>query len=346
MIQQKGELMTIKDIAKLSGYSIGTVSRVINNRSDVSDEAREKIMAVIEQENFQPNANAKHLKQTRTSAITIVIKGNNNIFLNALLEKVQQNLKANGEESSILFVDEADNEVRAAIQAANERNPKGFLFLGGALENFRLDFHEINVPSVLVAGSARDLNFDNLSSFCTDDYVEGAEAMDLLVSHGHRKILIVGGFVTDEAEQVSAKRLSGALSILKKHKIPFNVKKQYIESAFSMQDAYIEMKKALKKNPDVTAVFALSDLIAIGTLRAVIDEGKRVPEDISIIGFDGIDYTEFTIPRLTTVKQDIDFLATRSVENLLFRISYNRPSLHEYIPATITANESVNQIND
>ena len=82
--------MTIKDIAQLSGYGIGTVSRVINNHPDVSDKARKRIMEVIEETNFQPNSNAKHLKMRASSSIAIIIKGNQNILFNGILEQIQQ----------------------------------------------------------------------------------------------------------------------------------------------------------------------------------------------------------------------------------------------------------------
>ncbi len=333
--------MTIKDIARLSGYSIGTVSRVINRHPDVSEEAREKILKIIEQENYQPNANAKHLKQSRNTAVTVIVKGTRNIFLNSILEKIQQYLRKYQEEASVVFVEESENEVRQAIQLETERNPKGFIFLGGALEHFRTDFHMIKAPSVLISGWAKDLGFDNLSSFSTDDFEGGRQAMEMLVNNGHRNVLIVGGFNSKEPEQVSSQRLNGALSVLKEHDIPFERDRQYIECRFSMQDSYEKLMDRLPVEQDITAIFGLSDLVAVGAMRAVHDSGRTVPDDISIIGYDGIGYTDYTVPRLSTVRQNVDELVAQGVDDLLYRIQYPREAVHRQISAAAVSKESI-----
>ncbi len=335
--------MTIKDIAKLSGYSIGTVSRVINDHPDVSPEARAKIQEIIRRENFQPNRNAKHLKQVRSSAVTIIVKGTSNLFLNTLLEKTQRYLISSGEDANVVFVAEEENEVRHAVQICSERNPKGIIFLGGALENFRSDFAEIRIPCVLISGWAEDLGFDNLSSFCTDDYEGGRMAMEQLIERGHKNVLIVGGFLSDEDEQVSSKRLQGAVSVLHEHSIDFSLETGYAECPFSMEGGYEKTLPIIEVSPDITGIFALSDMIAIGVMRAIRDLGKKVPEDISVIGFDGITYASYTVPRLTTVSQDITRLAEEGVNDLLFRISYKRNTVHKRISCEISDSESIAQ---
>ena len=337
-------MATIKDIAKLSGYSIGTVSRVLNDRPDVSEAARQKIREIIKRENFQPNINAKHLKQVHSSPVTVLVKGTNNLFLTLILEKIQLHLNRAGEDSTVVFLEEAADEAQAAAQLCKERNPKGLLFLGGDLRNFRNGYTDIEVPSVLVSAYAKNLGIPTMSSFSTDDYEGGRAAMKLLVENGHRRVLVVGGFKSDEEEQVSVQRLNGAVSVLKEHGIKIKKKEQYVECIFTMEDGYKAVRRAMSRHPDVTAVFALSDLIAIGGMRAAYELGKRVPEDVSFIGFDGIEYTDFTIPRLVTIRQDIDSLAKHSVEDLLYRISYKRAAVHRRIPFKVSGRDSVAKI--
>ena len=334
-------MATIKDIARLSGYSVGTVSRVINQHPDVSAETREKILKIIKEENFQPNSNARLLKQTHASAISVIVKGTDNLFLNSLLEKVQSQLRSHGEEATVIFLKEADNEVQYAVQFSRERNPKGLIFLGGDLENFRRSFEEIDTPAVLVAADASQLDFANLSSFSTDDYAGAREAVTRLIASGHQKIGIIGGFATFEENQVSSQRLQGAIDVMRENGLKFDRKKDYQESIFAMKDGYENTRNLLKKNPKITAIFALSDMIAIGAMRAVHDAGMRVPEDISVIGYDGIEYTRYTLPRLATVRQDIDELARKSVEDLLFRISYPRKAVHKRIPFELIGEDSI-----
>lgn len=338
-------MATIKDIARLSGYSIGTVSRVINNHPDVSDAAREKINQVIKETGFQPNANAKLLKQMSSSAITILVKGTKNFFLETILEDIQNLLKINGEPVTVVFLDELSNEAETAAQIALERRPKGFIFLGANLDYLRKSFADVKIPSVLVSGDASDLGFDHLSSFSTDDFAASREAVECLIRAGHTKIGIVGGREASEHGNISRKRLDGALAALSESGIAFDMARNFGPGRFSSEDGYRAAKELLERQPDLTAVFALSDTIAIGVMRAAKDLGRSIPEDLSIIGFDGIEYTRFCVPRLATVRQSSSLLAKKSVEDLLFRLNYSRPAVHETIPYEISQGESIQKIS-
>jgi len=334
-------MTTIKDIARISGYSIGTVSRVINNHPDVSEKARLKIMEVVEKENFLPNANAKLLKQNKSTSIVIFVKGFNNFFLDSVLERIQSKLKENKEEANVIFLDESNNEIDEAIHTCQMNNPKGLIFIGGNLEYFRKNFDKIEVPSVLVCATASDLGFENLSSFATDDYAGGRAAMELLIKHNHKQIGILGGFESKEKGQVSSLRLKGALDILKENYISFSYKKQYIQCRMTMENGKKAVQQLLENCPDTTAVFAMSDTVAIGAVRGLYESGYKVRDDISVIGFDGIEITGYMSTRIATVSQDIHTLAEKSVEDLLMRIHYPRKAVHEVVPFTIIEEESV-----
>lgn len=125
-------MTTIKDIAKISGYSISTVSRVLNNRADVSEKAREKIEKVIRELNYQPNENARMLKQTVSSDISVIVRGNKSIFLESILEEIQIRMGKHGESVNVQFIGETDDEVATAVQIGQYLKPKGFIFLGAA----------------------------------------------------------------------------------------------------------------------------------------------------------------------------------------------------------------------
>ena len=161
--------MTIKDIARLSGVGVATVSRVLNNHPDVSEDTRRKVMAVVAEQGFQPNTNAKHLKQQNGASIAVIVKGTMNMLFADLVERCQQLLQDAGRDASVYYLDEDANEVAYALQLCRERKPLGILFLGGDLEFFQAEFGHIAVPCVLLTNSARELAFDNLSSFTTDE---------------------------------------------------------------------------------------------------------------------------------------------------------------------------------
>ena len=129
--------MTIKDIAKEAGYAVGTVSRVLNNQPGVSDEAREKIMEVVEKYHFRLNNNAKLLKQRYNSGIAIIVKGTKNMLFADLVETLQKLIKNSGYACFIYYIGEDDQEVEQALQICRERQPMGILFLGSNKENFK-----------------------------------------------------------------------------------------------------------------------------------------------------------------------------------------------------------------
>ena len=334
-------MTTIKDIARLSGYSIGTVSRVINNHADVSDAARAKITQVIQETGFQPNTNAKYLKLAGSSPVTILVKGTKNFFLETILEDIQELMKKNGEPVTVVFLDELSNEVETAAQIASERKPKGLIFLGANLDYLRQSFGNIKIPAVLVTGNASELGFENLSSFSTDDYEASKAAVGVLLNAGHTNIGIVGGSNLNIHGSIGTIRLMGGMDALKKRDITFDMERSYEPSRFSSEDGYRAAKKLLEREKGITAIFALSDTIAIGTMRAAKDLGLRIPEDLSIIGFDGIEYTKYSVPRLATVRQSSSLLAQKSVDDLLLRMNYSRKAVHEVIPFKVEPGESI-----
>ena len=175
--------MTIKDIARLSGCGVATVSRVLNHHPDVSEATRQRVMAVVEQHGFQPNTNAKHLKQQADTSIAILVKGTQNMLFADLVEKIQALLRDSDRDAAVYYLDEDANEVAYASQLCRERKPLGILFLGGDLEFFRNSFGQISIPCVLLTNSAQELGYDNLSSLTTDDEAAAGQVVEYLAEH-------------------------------------------------------------------------------------------------------------------------------------------------------------------
>ena len=138
-------MATIRDIARMSGYSIGTVSRVINHRADVSEETRSKVEEIIREQNYQPNTSARTLRRSASSEISILVRGNDNTCLHSLLEKVQICIREHGENANVQFIGETDDEVAVAAELVQSLRPKGLIFLGGNIPSFRKEFSKIDV---------------------------------------------------------------------------------------------------------------------------------------------------------------------------------------------------------
>lgn len=161
--------MTIVDIAKEAGYSVSTVSRVLNGRRDVSEEARDRIMRIVEAYQFVPNNNAKHLKQTVSQSILILVKGTSNMLFTNIIEVIQNTIEGSDYSLRVHYLDEDADEVKEAVRMCREHKPMGILFLGGNIQYFHEEFELVNVPCVLVTDRADKLGFRNLASVSTDD---------------------------------------------------------------------------------------------------------------------------------------------------------------------------------
>ncbi|MEI3015079.1 MAG: LacI family DNA-binding transcriptional regulator [Ruthenibacterium lactatiformans] len=168
--------MTIKDIARESGYAVSTVSRALNDHPDVSREAKEKIKAIVAAHKFVPNSNARQLKVQQNRSIIIVVKGAFNMFFAAILERMQSLISCSGYSAEVHYLDEDADEVLVGEQLQRERKPLGFIFLGGNTCSFEARFSAIAVPSVLATTLADHLNFGNLSSVGIDDTAAGRRA--------------------------------------------------------------------------------------------------------------------------------------------------------------------------
>ncbi len=335
--------MTIKDIARESGYAVGTVSRVLNHQPGVSEEARRKVMEVVEKYHFILNNNAKLLKQHYNNGVALIVKGTKNMLFAGLVEMLQGLIRTNGYDCLLYYIGEDGHEVEQALQICRDRQPMGILFLGSNMENFKESFGLMNIPCVLVTNSARGLEFSNLSSVSIDDKGAGKKAVEYLISQGHKKIGILAG---EMRHSNPAKfRYIGGLAAMKENDIPFDPEKQLACSYFTIDGGYKAMKFLLEKTPELTAVFAMSDVTALGAIRAIKDAGLRVPEDISVVGFDGIEMGQFTVPKLTTIQQPSEEIAKRCVTILLENIEEERPAVREELSFSLIVGESTKKIS-
>ena len=336
--------MTIKDLAAITGYAVGTVSRALNDHPNVSDKARKAILEAAKEYGFQLNVNAKQLKQSTSNNILVIVKGTGNELFAEMLEYIQTLIARTRYQLVVDYLDEDLNEVIRAVQLCREKKPLGILFLGGNARNFVNDFDKIDIPCVEVTNDASTLNFHNLSSVTTDDREAARCAIDTLVASGHRKIAVIGG--DRKVSDISRLRYEGCRLSFREHGIEFDPQRDYQGVRFSCQDGYTATKKLLNNGRNYTAIFAISDVMAIGAIRALWEAGKQVPQDVSIIGLDGLALGKYLIPQLSTVKQDFKTIALRSVAILLDAIEEGVPARHETVSFQVQRAESIRPISE
>lgn len=327
--------MTIRDLAKLSGYSLGTVSRALNHQPNVSPKAREQILALAQQYGFEINANAQNLKKQNSDSLLVIVKGSANELFARMVE-VTQALAAQ-EQCPLLvdYIDEEENEVRRAMKLSRERKPLGILFFGGTAQNFLSDYMHLSLPTVLVTNSAKGLPFGGLSSVTTDDIAASRTVCAFLVNSGHRRIAVIGGDL--EVSEISRNRLEGCRRALAEAGLEVAA---YRAARFSFEGGYRAMEKLLAHRKGITAVFAMADVMALGAMRCIHDHGLRVPEDISVAGFDGLPYGQYSIPRLTTVAQSAQALAETGYRVLREQIATGK-TCHVCVPFSLIPGSSV-----
>ena len=335
--------MTIKDLSAQTGYSVGTISRVLNNQPNVSQKARETILRAADECGFRLNVNAKQLKQQHSNSILVLVKGTHNKVFALLVESIQDRIAETRYSLVVDYMDETENEVLRALQLCREKKPLGILFLGGNRDNFLADFERITMPCVLVTNDASQFPFPNLSSVSSDDKLAGRMAIEHLISLGHRNIAIIAGDHTHS--DIGRLRYEGAMEAFREHGISFDPETDCETVRYTCPDGYKAARQLLERSRDFTAIFAMSDVMAVGAIRGLRDEGKRVPEDISVVGFDGLELGEFTIPRLASVSQNLKELADRSFRMLLNNIESNSAAQYEVLPVSLLDRESARKID-
>lgn len=334
--------MTIKDISAQTGYSVGTVSRVLNNQPNVSQKARDTILRAANECGFQLNANAKQLKQQHGNSILVLVKGTHNELFSSLVEAIQARIVETKYPLIVDYMDETENEVLRAVQLCREKKPLGILFLGGNRETFLADFDKIKLPCVLVTNDASGFPFPNLSSVSSDDKLAGRMAVEHLIALGHRKIAVISGDHTHS--DIGRLRFEGCLEAFREHGVEFDPERDSETIRYSFNDGYKAAQRLLERGRDFTGLFAMSDVMAIGAIRGLRDAGKQVPEDVSVVGLDGLAISEYTVPRLATISQSTMELADRSFRILLDNIENHASAHYEIIPLTLEDRESARRI--
>lgn len=332
--------MTIKDIARISGCAVSTVSRALNDHPDVNAETKERICRIVKEYNYSPNRNAKLLKQSSGKNILLIVKGNANLFFTPILEQIQSSAWKKGISVTVSYISENDNEISEALHLCEEMKPVGIIFLGGNICIFQKDFSKLSIPSVLCTAYAGKPGFANLSSVSVNDFQGGKAAAAKLCEIGHRRIGILSG--DHKSEGPFCERFLGICDTLSEYGIS-NAEELTEICEFSFGSAYEKAQKLYSEHDDITAVIAMSDIMAIGAVRAFADIKLRIPDDISVIGFDGLELADFYTPRITTFHQPVDKLAETSVKMLVDMIENNAEASHILLDAEYVNGETVKE---
>lgn len=338
------EEMTIKDIAKKCGVGVSTVSRAINDHPDINPETKQLVMDMIRETGYVPNNSARNLKRTDAKCIAVLVKGIMNPFFSAAIKVIEEEVKKKKYAMVLQHVESYENELEVALELIKEKRLRGIIFLGGIYHHDAKQLEKLNVPFVfstigIVQESEKIRTYSNIA---VDDRAESRKMINYLLDLGHRRIAIV--VEGTEAESVGQLRLAGYKEALSARGIEVDEKlilevKDKVDP-YSMENGYKIMRDFLKTGTEFTAVFAIADFLAVGVCRALHEAGLRIPEDVSVAGYDGIAVGRFCTPQLTTICQPIEAMAEKTVGLLLDVISGKAGHEHIIFPAELIIRES------
>ncbi len=336
--------MTIKDIARMSGVSITTVSRVLNNRPDVSDESRQRVLDVIESTNYIPNNSARDLVKTKSDAIGLVVRGISNPFYTDIIHAIEAGITANGYTMVMQQIGSCDDELKRAAMMEREKRLLGLVLLGGRFDYTAADLALLNVPFVCCSFGNHygTLEHADYSSVSIADIDNASRATRYLIDNGHRRIAAL--ITRPDDHSISQLRYEGYQKALTDAGITPDDSLVICTDTFNIQGAYQAMNRALDSGMDFTAVFAISDNMAIGAMRALREHGRTVPDDCSVIAIDGIEVSDYIDPPLTTLCQPMEKMGQRSMEILLDMIEGRAGNCHEVLPTVLRIGGSVKKL--
>lgn len=339
--------LTIKDIAKICGVGISTVSRAINDDPGINKDTRKRILKVIEEYGYVPNNSARNLKKTDSNTIALLIKGIDNQFFQGMLKIFEEELNKLEYTFLLHAVGEDQDDASVAVELAKEKRLKGIIFLGGQMDYPEDKLNGIGIPYVLCTVAVNMMAPKRkCSSVSIDDEKESYRVVDYLCKKGHKRIAMISGRNADQA--VGGLRLKGYRKAMKDNGIETDEQliryMRYDIPEYSVANGYAVTKELLESGVDFTAIYAISDLTAFGAYKAILEAGKKIPEDYSVMGFDGIETSKYFHPSLTTMVQPCEKMVKSSIQLLMDAINGNDERKQLIFEADLCERDSVKEL--
>lgn len=304
--------MSIQKIARLAGVSVATVSRVLNNSDTVKASNRERVLQAIKESNYQPNLLARQLRTARSQMILVMVSNIANPFCAEVVKGIEEQAERNGYR---ILLCHSGSDV--------ERSKSGLTLLSGKIVDgiITMDaFSRLTELAALIGDApwvqcAEYADSGAVSCVGINDVDAAQSVVNHLVEAGRQRIALINH---DLSYKYARLRERGYKAAVYANALEWQTTEYASELSSSAGKAAMENLLALETRPD--AVFAVSDTLAAGAMRAIAQAGLRIPEDIAVVGFDGTELAEMVSPQLTTIEQPSRDIGRRAVDLLLSRI--------------------------
>ena len=307
---------TIGDVAKAAGVSNATVSRVINGNYPVKESTRKKVQKVIDEMQYQPNVLARGLINRKSDTIGIIVPSIINLFFPSVVKAIERNLTQKGYHIYLCDTEGDTHKEASYVKSLTSRQVDGIIVIDPTTPNMKNGYFESiskQLPLVFINGYSAGVN----CNFVLNDEEAGAsQVMDYLFSLGHKNIAFMRGknsYSYDVKEQVYLRKM-------RKHHYEDHIKILNIgegNTEHTVGEVMLKTEELFAKGAQATAIFACNDIMALGIVNACRRLGRSVPGELSVIGFDNIELSVLTEPKLTTVDQNMDQLGSEAANMLL-----------------------------
>lgn len=317
-------MATIKDVAKLSGVTVTTVSRVLNNRGYISEATRKKVYEAMEELNYQPNEIARSLYRRKSNFIGLIIPNVSHPFFAELTNYIEYYAYKAG--YKVLICNSYQDVVKEKEYVEMlKRNQVDGIIMG----SHTIKTSDYLTPTLPIVAIDRNLS-EKIPFITSDNYHGGVLATNLLIDKGCKKLAHISGPL--ELNTPANKRYQAFMDVVAERKVDYVIRQAKLDIFQSYEKLAF---KLFEEEPDIDGVFASSDMIAASIIHVANILGKEITKDLKIVGYDDINLASLIVPPLTTIKQPIEKMGELAVEVLINQIEEKEVSIENVLPISL-----------
>lgn len=337
---QENKVITIYDIAKEAGVSPSTVSRVLTNNANVSQEKKEKIQSLIEKYNFTPNAMARGLSDTKSRVIGIVVADVRNPYYAEVFVSCENAAKDAG--YTVLLCNSLGVTEREFLhlEMLQQQRVEAIIQLGGRADDLISNEEYVEKVNRLITSIPMVVTGKIDDTRCYEVQIDAERAAELLMEHlyslGHRKIALVGGRRNVLSTYHKYQKYK---DFLKKHQMEYR-EEYIIDGSYDYETGYFGMNQVLELEDIPTAVIAINDFCAAGVLRSAAEHGYRIPQDMSVVSYDNTQLTDLMMPKMTSIDYDYTTYGRKLVDTAIAAAQGRKVPRHQKVMPSLVVRES------
>ena len=327
-------MVHIGDVAKLAGVSSATVSRVLNGTAKVSEEKARRVRKAIAETGFNPNEIARSLYKKSSRMIGYIVPSILNIFLSEIGRAIEDEAFRSGYKVVLCNTDQKPEKEAAYIKMLSSMNADGIIITANN-EHLEEELENCRLPVVVLDKSA---GASYTASVQSDNYQGGRISTEHLIRCGCRRIVLMRG---PQQYSSSQQRFLGYVDACNEH----GIQPLFVESGFSAAEGWDSAQELFRRFPDAEGILAVSDMVAFSLFKFLRGQGRRVPDDVMVVGYDGVELSGLMAPPLTTVAQPIEAIGRRAVSLILEQVENGKIEQRENVlPVTLKIRETTKEL--